>query len=318
MYFNDTPLDDQNWEDFRLTDKYTHCVIESPDLIDYDDCVSMIMRNELMFGELGSGNDSDYRKWCREHAGYPAEFPRWFINTLDPESKETFNTLLDNKIEEFNEKWNRNPSLDIFTVDLFASQRYSGPSSFVNLKSGKVGNVTAIGKWDETIGESKEEILWFAKTYPQYKFFLTFKVSDDGFGKNRKNAYTLMLFNGKVTVVKTRTNKETDYVYRINHYYGSTLAKRPGFITRFIHMLGSDSLLYKIVSKFIGIRYRVRVFYNKICNRVMYKLFPEYWYSKEIEDDERFRECNKEKFFDKAHARDLIVYWKEMLRKEKN
>ena len=306
MKFDETLEKEQNWREFKLTDKWTTVFVESPDTISHEDTVSMIMRNDVMFfGHSGSGNDRDFRNFCRDYVHEPKGIPVWLGSYLrdhrdnpgTSEALELLENTYESKLKEFSSKWNQNPNPDIFRVELFGSSYIDGPYSFVNYKTNKVGLVRNIGQWVESLEECEEELLWFAKTYPQYKFFVTFMTSEDGFGyENHHNTFTLRLFGGKVEVVTTRTEKETKYLYKINHLKGSTCAKKLSWITDVLYRLRYYSLRNFVVSLF-----------DKILN-------------KEEENEyirlERFLECRNEKYFDKAHARMIMDEWLYMLRNE--
>ena len=304
MKFDETLEKEQNWKEFKLTDKWTTVFVESPDTISHEDTVSMIMRNEAMFFRYsGSGNDDEFRNFCRDYVRIPKKIPVWLESYLrdrrdnpgTTEALELLENTYESKLKEFRTKWNQNPNPGIFEVELFGSSYVGGPYSFVNYKTNKVGKVESIGKWVESLEECEEELLWFAKTYPQYKFFVTFMTSEDGYGyENHHNAFTLRLFNGKVEVVKTRTEKETEYLYKINHLKGSTCAKKLSWIT---------DVLYRLRY------YRLRNFVVSLSDKIL---------NKEEENEyirmERFFEHRDEKYFDKAHARMIMDEWLYMLR----
>lgn len=302
MKFDETLEKEQNWKEFKLTDKWTTVFIESPDTISHEDTVSMIMRNDSMFRDryYGAGNDKDFGNFCCDYVHVPEEIPEWVEQDLkdrpgNSEVLELLENTLESKLKEFRTKWNQNPCAEIFNVRLFGSSYAGGPFSFVNYKTNKVGMVQSIGKWVDSLEECEEELLWFAKTYPQYKFFVTFMTSEDGYGyENPHSAFTLRLFNGKIEVVTTRTEKETKYLYKINHLKGSTCAKKLSWITDVLYKLRYYSLRNFVVSLF-----------DKILN-------------KEEENEyirmERFLECRNEKYFDKAHARMAMDEWLYMLR----
>lgn len=303
MKFDETLAKEQNWREFKLTDKYTTVIIESPDIIDVDDRISMIMRNEDMFtSDYGSGNDTEFADWCLNLVGYPRPFPIWVDTALNELcSRSVRDELLnayENEVKKFEKSWNINPEPDIFEVNLLGSF-YGEPCSFVNFETGKVGNVTKIGKFCEHICEFEDEIEWFSKTYPQYKFFLTFKTSEDGYGENSRNTYTLRLFNGKVEVVTTRTDKETKYIYKINHFKGSTCARR-----------------YNIID-YISLITRVYKVKNFIIDKLS-KLFPSWGYNYSVKKLEEHYEHRQEKYFDKAHARDILTYWLQKVKSSKS
>ena len=302
MKFNETLEKEQNWKEFKLTDKWTTVFVESPDTISHEDTVSMIMRNEPM-SYWRCGNDEEFRNFCRDYVRLPKKIPVWLEMSLkdNPDNADNSEVLeflentYESKLKEFRTKWNQNPNTDIFEVELFGSSFVGGPFSFVNYKTNKVGLVHNIGKWVESLEECEEELLWFAKTYPQYKFFVTFMTSEDGYGyENHHNAFTLRLFGGKVEVVKTRTEKETKYLYKINHLKGSTCAKKLSWIT---------DVLYRLRY------YRLRNFVVSLFDKIL---------NKEEENEyirmERFFEHRDEKYFDKAHARMIMDEWLYMLR----
>ena len=292
MKFDETDIE-KSWKLLKLTDKYTTVIIESPDVIAVEDRISMIMRCEDMFtSRYGSGNDTEFADWCLKLVGYPRQLPRWADEALSehPDIRDEVWNVYEKEIEKFEKNWNMNPEPDIFEVNLLGSC-YGEPKSFVNLETGKVGNVKKIGKYCESIYEFENEIEWFAKTYPQYKFFLTFKTSDDGYGENAHNTHTLMIYNNTVKVVTTRTDEETKYVYSINHFKGSTCARRYNII---------DYISY--ITRF----YKVK---NFIIDRVLSELFPSWYYDYSVKKIEEYSEHKQEKYFDKAHARDILTYW---------
>lgn len=305
--FDETLEKEQNWREFKLTDKWTTVFIESPDTISHEDTVSMIMRNEDMFsGHSGSGNDKDFGNFCRDYVRVPKEIPVWIQSSLrDSANQGDSNSLgalellentYESKLKEFRTKWNQNPSASIFRVELFGSSFVGGPYSFVNYKTNRVGEVQSIGKWAESLEECADEILWFAKTYPQYKFFVTFMTSEDGYGyENHHNAFTLRLFNGKVEVVKTRTEKETEYLYKINHLKGSTCAEKVSWITDVLYRLRYYHLRNYVVSLFE-------------------KMFPNLERENHYNGLADIFECRSEKYFDKVHACMIMDEWLYMLR----
>lgn len=307
--FDETLEKEQNWRELKLTDKWPIVFVESPDTISHEDTVSMIMRNESMF-YWGSGNDKDFGNFCRDYVRVPKEIPVWLESYLrdhrdnpgTTEALELLKNTYESKLKEFRTKWNQNPNPDIFRVELFESSFIGGPYSFVNYKTNRVGIVQSIGKWVESLEECEDELLWFAKTYPQYKFFVTFMTSEDGYGyENHHNAFTLRLFNGKVEVVKTRTEKETKYLYKINHLKGSTCAKKISWIEDI----------------FSEVLYRLRYYHlrNYIVS-LFEKMFPN------LERENHYKrladifECRSEKYFDKAHACMIMDEWLYMLREQ--
>ena len=192
MKFDETVID-KKLGDFKFTEKYVTVYIESPDVISYPDTVSMIMRCDDVFS-YGSGNDKDYVKFIREFAGMPQELPDWVRNRVPKNYYDILEKQYTKELEAFNKKWNRNPSeySPIFKVGLFCTCWANGPHSFVNLKTGKVQGYSVLGKWPGNVSECKEEMEWFTKLYPDYKFFLTFVDTDV--------LCTLMLYKGEIKV----------------------------------------------------------------------------------------------------------------------
>lgn len=314
MNFDETATD-TDFRNIEFTEKYVTVYIESPDIVSYDDTVSMIMRCDEMFTELGSGNDHDFSDFCKKCAGFPEELPRWLRERVPAETYSALDTEYENELQAFQTKWHRNPydGWGIFTVSLFGSNFIDGPTSFVNLKTGKVAGVTTIGKWPGDLSEYMEELEWFAGLYPKYKFFLTFKDTEI--------VCTLMLYNGEIKAVKTRTAKEVRHCLRVNHLEGSTCAKRPNFVMRFLDRVRHDSecstLKYKIAWHLSCIpcylwHWPKTWFFRKIAR----KFFPD-WYSEYvIKSEEKFAFHAHEKYFDAAHARAVIEYWLSALREE--
>lgn len=288
------------WQDITLEGKWCPVIIESPDIISYDDTVSMIMRCDGLFsGYRRAGNDYDWNNKLCDAAGCPVEIPFSYREELKKHyPKFDYWEFYNLKVEEFRKEWNTNPGshsdFQIFQVELFSSCYAGGPLSFVNYKTGKVGFVHNIGKWPESIDEAEEELEWFAKTYPQYKFFVTF--CDDPFideSREIKPVCTLMLYEGEIKQVTTRTYRDFKYVFKINHLKGSYLAKkRRSFFKRLIRY------------------YRLRRFiYEKIISKISVSLYNEYV----IQHNYSFNFDN-EKYFDYPHAMSVIDDWLRILK----
>lgn len=279
--FNETVHENQNWKDIAISDKWALVVIESPDIIDYDDTVKMICQCDDIFCgyRIGCGNDRHWNNMIWDTAGVPEDIPSWCDHTDSISSKH------EEAIEKYRKRWNVNPSsfsdCNVFKVSLFSSYYTCGPLSFVNYKTGKVGLVHTIGKWCKNIGSVDEELEWFAKNYPQYKFFITFCNDENG-------NTTLMIYNGKIVRVVARTYKEFKYVYKINHLNGSTCAK-------------AESIFKKFFWRFIGLWYR------KILPKISTNMYNE-WVI-----DRNFGLNYDEKYFDYKHAQSVIFEYKNSL-----
>ena len=310
--FDETVLDNQNWKDISFQGKWDPVIIESPDCISYYDTVSMIMRCDDLFSksEYAGGNDHDWNKMLRDYAQLPDSFPSWIKCNEDKDFWEKAREIQDTAFDKFCKEWNRNPvdysDSQVFTVELFSSAYYKGPHSFVNFATGKVGLMHNIGKWPGSVGNCAEELEWFAKTYPLYKFFITFCDSD--YNKEKDEFYTkplitLMLWNGEIKVVPTRTRKEWGYVEKINHLKGSTCAKEPNILHRFVW------------NKLSGIRRKIRLFWDS-------EFAKKYLHNIRNERIIRYNDkisfgLDHEKYFDRAHAIAVIDDWNEMLRRNK-
>ena len=320
--FDETVLENQNWKGIEISGKWAPVVIESPDIINYDDTVSMIMRCEYLFGssEYSGGNDHDWNHMLRTMAGLPSKFPNWI--KYNDDNKDFWFKVRDKRDEaykEFCKKWNTNPAissdLQIFSVNLFSSSYIGGPFSFVNYSTGKVGLIHNIGKWPNKVDVCEEELNWFAKTYPNYKFFVTFCNSEDDYAA----LVTLMIYNGEIKVVTTRTREDWKYVFKINHLKGAT-SKNPlknplkNSIHRFVW---KDTKLWEIIIKL------------SINRNIIYPLSKKFWDSdfaknhltnirneRIIKHNDRIMfDYDNEKYFDRAHAVDIIQEWLRSLRR---
>ena len=310
--FDETVLDNQNWKDVSIQGKWTPVIIESPYCIDYEDTVSMIMRCDDLFSksEYAGGNDHSWNKMLRDYAQLPDSFPSWIKCNEDKDFWIKAREIQDAAFDKVCKEWNRNPvdysDSQVFAVELFSSAYYKGPHSFVNFATGKVGLMHNIGKWPESVGNCAEELEWFAKTYPLYKFFITF--CDEDYDKEKDEFYTkplitLMLWNGEIKVVPTRTRKEWGYVEKINHLKGSTCAKEPNILREFVW------------SKTSGIRRLIKSFWES-------EFAKKYLHNARNERVIRYNDriafgLDHEKYFDRAHAIAVIDDWNEMLRKNK-
>ncbi len=310
--FDETVLDNQSWKDITIQGKWTPVIIESPYCIDYEDTVSMIMRCDDLFSksEYAGGNDHSWNKMLRDYAQLPDGFPSWIKCNEDKDFWIKAREIEDAAFDKVCKEWNRNPvdysDSQVFAVELFSSPYYKGPHSFVNFATGKVGLIHNIGKWPGSVGNCAEELEWFAKTYPLYKFFITF--CDSVYNEEKDEFYTkplitLMLWNGEIKVVPTRTRKEWGYVEKINHLKGSTCAKEPNILHRFV------------LSKLGGIRRKIRLFWDsEFAKKYLHNIRNE----RIIRYNDRIAfGLDHEKYFDRAHAISVIDDWKEILRRNK-
>lgn len=295
------------WEHYAINGKWTPVIIESPDLISYKDTVEMIMRIDEMFDPYNpyQGNDQDWRDFCRSYCNVPVELPDWYTkkHPWGSEERKALEAEHDEACDKFNEKWGRIGHIcdgTVFEIDLFASSYIGGPSSFVNFKTGRVGLVHNIGKWPGCVGNSKEELEWITKTWPQYKFFVTF-CDDECYGheKDTTTICTLMLYNGKITEVMPRKYEDWKYVYKINQLEGSTCAKR-------------SHIPWKI-RRLIPSPWRIkRFFMEKIAKKYFVNLWNEYV----IDHNYSIHEMDGEKYFDRKHAMGIMDDWLMTLREK--
>ena len=316
--FDETPHEDQHWEKIGISGKWTPVAIESPDIISYNDTVSMIMRIDNMFDPHYpyAGNDEGWRLFCRNYCGVPEEIPMWLTkyHNWETDIHSKVNQCRMKECAKFEKDWGRFPSsLDgtVFEIDLFASSYIGGPHSFVNFKTGKVGLIHNIGKWPESVGNSKKELEWIAKTYPQYKFFVTF-CDDEVWGEEYKTVSlcTLMIYDGKITRVTTRQYKDWKYLYKVNHLYGSTCAKKPNFIKR---LYWNNTHIWKVFSKLPSWKKFVKWFMENVAQ----KHFVKMWNNYIMNIDYNFISMKNEKYFGKKYAMAIMDYWLQMLRENK-
>lgn len=310
--FDETVLENQNWKNITIQGKWTPVIVESPYCIDYEDTVSMIMRCDNLFAKskYSGGNDHNWNKMLRDYAQLPDDFPRWIKSDEDKYFWTKAIEMRDAAFDKVRQEWNRNPAdssdMQVFAVNLFSSAYYKGPYSFINFATGQVGLMKNIGKFPDSVGNCAEELEWFAKTYPLYKFFVTF--CDEDYDKEKDEFYikplvTLMLWNGEIKVVTTRTKKEWGYVEKINHLKGSTCAKMPNALYRFVW------------SKTSGIRRLIELFWES-------EFAKKYLLNARNERIIRYNDKisfghDHEKYFDRAHAISVIDDWNEMLRRNK-
>lgn len=311
--FDETLLENQNWKEIGISGKWAPVVIESPYRITYEDTVSMIMRNDYLFSysEYSGGNDRYWNCMLRDYARLPQRVPHWVRISNEPneEEKEFWTKahyLYDEEYKKICKSWNRNPAGDldsqVFSVNLFSSAYIGGPYSFVNFSTGEVGLIHNLGKYPSSVGNCAEELEWFAKTYPNYKFFVTF--CDDEC--NYTPLVTLMLWNGEIKVVTTRTKEDWEYVAKINHLKGSTCAKnsilREKF-WKFIFYFGTKK--HRLIEKF---------FDSKFAEKYLLKIKNE----RIIQHNDRITfGMDGEKYFDRAHAIGVIDDWLDYLREKK-
>lgn len=298
------------WENYHISGKWTPVIIESPDIISYKDTVEMIMRIDEMFDPYNpyQGNDQDWRNFCRDYCNVPTELPDWYTkkHPWDSEERKALEAEHDEACDKFNEKWGRIGHIcdgTVFGIELFASSYIGGPFSFVNFKTGRVGLIHNIGKWPECVGNSKEELEWITKNWPQYKFFVTF-CDDECYGheKDTTTICTLMLYNGKITEVMSRKYEDWKYVYKINQLEGSTCAKKSHIPWKIRRLIPSP---WKIK----------RFFMEKIAQKHFVSLWNEYV----IDHNYSIRSMDGEKYFDAKHAMAVMDDWLSVLReRERN
>lgn len=310
--FDETVLENQNWKNITIQGKWTPVIVESPYCIDYEDTVSMIMRCDNLFAKskYSGGNDHNWNKMLRDYAQLPDDFPRWIKSYEDKYFWTKAIEMRDAAFDKIRQEWNRNPAdgsdAQVFAVNLFSSAYYKGPYSFINFATGQVGLMHNIGKFPDSVGNCAEELEWFAKTYPLYKFFVTF--CDEDYDKEKEEFYikplvTLMLWNGEIKVVPTRTKKEWGYVEKINHLKGSTCAKMPNALHRFIW--NKTSGIRRLIELFWESEFAKKYLLNARNERII------------RHNDKISFGHDHEKYFDRAHAISVIDDWNEMLRRNK-
>lgn len=311
--FDETMHIDQNWKEITINDKWVPVVIESPDIIGWNDTVKMICQCDSMFsGYRVGGNDRVWNRTVWDEAGVPEEVPDW-LYADDPVYKGNMLAPAQLKLNEvrdkFVRKWNTNPGIcsdaTVFQSELFSSAYIGGPFSFVNLKTGKVGLVHNIGKWCGKVGYIADELEWFAKNYPQYKFFVTFCDNDyTEDGVTQIELCTLMLYDGKITRVTTRTKKQFKYVYKINHLKGSTCAKKTPRLIRAWRHFKWNYLPFN------------RSFRAWWCQVVLPKISTNLYNEWVIDHNYSLENCKNERYFDAKHMCAIIDEYKEILKKE--
>lgn len=310
--FDETVLENQSWKDITIQGKWTPVIVESPYCIDYEDTVSMIMRCDNLFAKskYSGGNDRNWNKMLRDYAQLPDDFPRWIKSDEDKYFWTKAIEMQDATFDKIRQEWNRNPAdssdMQVFAVNLFSSAYYKGPYSFVNFATGQVGLINNIGKFPGSVGNCAEELEWFAKTYPLYKFFVTF--CDEDYDKEKEEFYikplvTLMLWNGEIKVVPTRTKKEWGYVEKINNLKGSTCAKIPNTLHRFVW--SKTSGIRRLIKSFWESEFAKKHLLNARNERII-----------RYNDKISFNH-DHEKYFDRAHAIAVIDDWNEMLKENK-
>lgn len=208
MKFSYEPLETQNFWEIPISEKWVPVTVESPDVITPEDREDMLFRMDNVFTWFGLGNDHDFEAEL---------FKRAKVN------------------EETREIPWETCMTEVFRVDLFSSSYVGGPSAFFNYRTGKVSGCFQIGKWPGSVKYAKDELEFVAKRYPRYRFFVTFF---DYFYVGKKcecrPVCTLLVHNGKITQVKTRTSKEVSYTELTDYTYGSTGCKHKNFLDRYM------------------------------------------------------------------------------------
>lgn len=307
--FNYTKHNEPNWKDINISGKWAPVIIESPYFISYEDTVSMIMRCDGVFTGFG-GNDRSWNKLLRDYAGVPEKTPNWI--SYDYYCNSGLKDLYEQQIiSKFEKEWNINTNRDIFNINLFSSAYIDGPYSFVNYKTGKVGLIHNVGKWPDNIGNFAEELEWFANTYPLYPFFITF-CDDD---RTENPICTLLLYEGKIKRVITRTKKDWNYVKKINHLEGATSKnKMKNKLHKFIWR---DTNIWRILIALSIKRNIIRPLSRKFWESDFAKKYLHNIRNEKIikyNDKRMFDDYENEKYFDRAHAISVIDDWKQILK----
>lgn len=246
MKFSEEPLKDQNFFDIPLPLKWTPVTIESPDVITEEDRLDMLFRLDTVFQPYGGGNDREFNDRIRELSGFKDNPWAYYGGGC-------------------------------FRVELFSSSYVYGPHSFFNFRNGKVSGCFSIGKFPQIVGGSLPEFEFIAKRYRKYRFFVTF--FDD-----RKSICTLMIFDGKIQRVKTRTLKEVRYTEMTDYTYGSTGCNHRSFVERYV--TNRDNLLSRVLS-WVVLR------------------LPDFGNSYDY-----YLECSEEKYFSDKEAFELCKKWR--------
>lgn len=208
MIFDETPLENQDFWDLPITDKWVPVAVESPDVITEEDRFDMLFSLDSVFRYWGSGNDKKFEDELKQITGVSEDgevIPWDYCDT------------------------------DVFKVQLFSSAYINGPHAFFNYRTGKVSGCFSIGKWPEKVGTSREELEFVARKWPKYKFFVTFFdniYTDKTY--ECKPLCTLLIHNGSIQRVKTRTVNETRYTELSDYTYGSTGCRHHPFLLRYI------------------------------------------------------------------------------------
>lgn len=308
--FDETLLEDQDWKNFKLdgATKYAPVFIESPDIVRKDDIITMIVRNEEVFypGHHG-GNCDHFNNFCWSLIGVP-ESPWYSINRIKvpEELKQCKKTILDladeqyeKKCKEYFEKYGINPYGSVFESYLICSC-YMSPDSFIH-ENGRIAMFNTICiKWPE-MEDISDEIEWFAKMYPQYKVFVT--LCSHSFNEEDnipKPLFTLMLFNGDVKVVTTRTIDQMRYVLKLSYDKDAV-------------NIWED---YKKPSKFSKALDKLKDFLIDIKDDVMWKLFPTYSYNREAKIRHNSFECKNERYFEDWQVRDIVENFLDIIKEQ--
>lgn len=307
--FDETLLENQDWKNFKLdgATKYAPCFIESPDIVSKDDRITMIVRNEKVFYPGGHGGNCDhFNNFCWSLIGVPKN-PWYSLNRIKvleelEQCKKTFldaaDTWYEEKCKEYMEKYGINPYNAVFESYLICSHYFS-PDSFIH-EDGRISMYHNIGlKWTE-MDDISDEIEWFAKMYPRYKVFVTL-CSHHYDSKEPTPLITLMLFNGEVKVVTTRTIDQMRYVLKLSYDKDDV-------------EVWED---YKKPSKFSKALDKLKDFLSDVKDDVMWKLFPTYSYNREAKFRHNAFECKSERYFEDWQVRDIVENFLDIIEEQK-
>lgn len=295
------------WQDFA---------IESPTIVSWEETDELICRfDKFLSGWRYGGNDDDYNKIIWDFAGVPDDnvgfiYEDKYIpdisrnpikSILNIEDEKEANKkveeiitkqgeLIFQEIEKWQKKWNRfdiDVDNKLFQCNLFSCNMIEGPYSFVNFKTGKIGLLgTASVSSDDTWEVFRPEIEKFAKEYPDIDIYIS--------ALNPIHVeFTIRLFEGKITVVKTRTKEDLQYLEYINHLNGSYSAKR--------------GCPFRIIGRFFK-----KIYFKILKSDFVKKHFPG-WYEEFIIQRNYNFDYSNEHYFDIPHAKYVIDSYREYL-----
>lgn len=316
--FDSNPIDKSIEDIWKIptSGKRQDFAIESPTILSWEKTDEIICRfDNFLSGWRYGGNDDDYNKIIWDFAGVPDDnvgfiYEDKYIpdisrnpikSILNIEDEKEANKkveeiitkqgeLIFQEIEKWQKKWNRfdiGISSKLFQCNLFSCNMIGGPYSFVNFKTGKIGLLgTACDVGDETWEVFRPEIEKFAREYPDIDIY----ISSVNFNKVE---FTIRLFEGNITVVKTRSYDDMIYLETINHLNGSYSAKR--------------CCPFRKTYRFFR-----RIYLKVLKSNFVKNHFPGWWEEYIIQRNYNYDYSN-EHYFDIPHAKYVIDNYKEMI-----